>query len=517
MPNWEFHDPKPIVRIYIPYECMNAPTGNLIGWSNRKTRIICVTGIVRNGDVRSIRDWLRESKLSEGFGYSIRQLGVWFRNDDLTVPSIISSYIVRFEIVACRKKDDVPIIHLSPVWDCSEAMVILYSAEYVQQSALLMQSAADWIDDGENATKLMEGTHVNQLSRALHLQQKVSQKCNISLDVIDTSSCMLKPWKIRALYNAFTYLLYHIFSIVFWVPRCLFRLEECIKNSILKRIILLTFVGKNLLEHYQGFQSLKKYDINNPLCTLRLLNYSVRRIIDIVVGICTIYFLKDMFDTEKCSDELLLVANSIVEHLRLLIKWLMGSPAGLKLNYQLSHFLGTFFLYHFYLWMGYLNLIKPWIAMMLNLTLWIGVLGVSYQISFCIDIFNMMTLHIYCFYVYASRLYKLQMKGVSSLFLLFRGKKKNVLRKRIDTLSCDVDTLFVGTLFFCIILFLFPTVLTYYAVFTLLRLLVLIVQFIPQQFVMFLNRIPFYSFLLKMIRSKTVMGKFSTRTSFVFL
>ena len=35
-----------------------------------------------------------------------------------------------------------------------------------------------------------------------------------------------------------------------------------------------------------------------------------------------------------------------------LINWLMGAPAGLKLNTQLTQFLGHFFLYHIYLWTG---------------------------------------------------------------------------------------------------------------------------------------------------------------------
>ena len=35
-----------------------------------------------------------------------------------------------------------------------------------------------------------------------------------------------------------------------------------------------------------------------------------------------------------------------------LVQWLMGAPAGLKLNAQLTNFLGHFFIYHIYLWTG---------------------------------------------------------------------------------------------------------------------------------------------------------------------
>lgn len=41
-----------------------------------------------------------------------------------------------------------------------------------------------------------------------------------------------------------------------------------------------------------------------------------------------------------------------VERMLLLIDWLMGVPAGLKLNYRLTIFLGKFFTYHVWLWAG---------------------------------------------------------------------------------------------------------------------------------------------------------------------
>ena len=52
-----------------------------------------------------------------------------------------------------------------------------------------------------------------------------------------------------------------------------------------------------------------------------------------------------------------------------------------------------------------------------------------------------------------------------SLWRLFRGKKYNPLRDRVDTSSSDVDQLFLGTLAFTILLFLYPTTLMYFTVF----------------------------------------------------
>ena len=63
------------------------------------------------------------------------------------------------------------------------------------------------------------------------------------------------------------------------------------------------------------------------------------------------------------------------------------------------------------------------------------------------------------------RIYKLERDALSSLFRLFRGKKLNPLRSRIDSYLYDVDQLFIGTLGFCVVFFLFPTILMYYVVF----------------------------------------------------
>ena len=97
-----------------------------------------------------------------------------------------------------------------------------------------------------------------------------------------------------------------------------------------------------------------------------------------------------------------------------------------------------------------------------------------------------LTLHIYCFYIYASKLYKLSNSLIKNLYLLFKGKKHNPLRNnRID--SCYINKIAEGgpnsgqinlnfenklilqrtilsSLLFCITLLLWPTFLVYYLV-----------------------------------------------------
>lgn len=74
------------------------------------------------------------------------------------------------------------------------------------------------------------------------------------------------------------------------------------------------------------------------------------------------------------------------------------------------------------------------------------------------------------------RLYQLQTAGLMSLWRLFRGKKYNPLRHRVDSAEFDQQQLLLGTLVFTVLLFLLPTVLVYYFVFTGLRCAVYVMQ-----------------------------------------
>ena len=53
---------------------------------------------------------------------------------------------------------------------------------------------------------------------------------------------------------------------------------------------------------------------------------------------------------------------------------------------------------------------------------------------------------------------------VLSIYII-PGKRYNVLRKRIDSWNYDIDQLLFGTILFTLVAFLFPTTMTYYALF----------------------------------------------------
>ncbi|XP_026973798.1 phosphatidylinositol N-acetylglucosaminyltransferase subunit Q isoform X2 [Sagmatias obliquidens] len=202
----------------------------------------------------------------------------------------------------------------------------------------------------------------------------------------------------------------------------------------------------------------------------------------------------------QLADALIPVADHVAEELQHLLQWLMGAPAGLKMNRALDQVLGCFFLYHIHLWISYIHLMSPFIERILWHVGLSACLGLTVALSILSDIIALLTFHIYCFYVYGARLYCLKIHGLSSLWRLFRGKKWNVLRQRVDSCSYDLDQLFIGTLLFTILVFLLPTTALYYLVFTLLRLLVVAVQGLIHLLVDLINSLPLYSLGLRLCR-----------------
>ncbi|XP_032316554.1 phosphatidylinositol N-acetylglucosaminyltransferase subunit Q isoform X2 [Camelus ferus] len=232
----------------------------------------------------------------------------------------------------------------------------------------------------------------------------------------------------------------------------------------------------------------------------RKANMLVSVLLDVALGLVLLSWLHRKDRIGQLADALIPVADHVAEELQHLLQWLMGAPAGLKMNRALDQVLGRFFLYHIHLWIGYIHLMSPFIECILWHVGLSACLGLTVALSILSDIIALLTFHIYCFYVYGARLYCLKIYGLSSLWRLFRGKKWNVLRQRVDSCSYDLDQLFIGTLLFTILVFLLPTTALYYLVFTLLRLLVVTVQGLIHLLVDLVNSLPLYSLGLRLCR-----------------
>ncbi|KAB0401623.1 hypothetical protein E2I00_007281 [Balaenoptera physalus] len=211
----------------------------------------------------------------------------------------------------------------------------------------------------------------------------------------------------------------------------------------------------------------------NPAQLMRKANMLVSVLLDVALGLMLLSWLhrKDLIG--QLADALIPVADHVAEELQHLLQWLMGAPAGLKMNRALDQVLGRFFLYHIHLWISYIHLMSPFIERILWHVGLSACLGLTVALSILSDIIALLTFHIYCFYVYGARLYCLKIHGLSSLWRLFRGKKWNVLRQRVDSCSYDLDQL---------------------------RLLVVTVQGLIHLLVDLINSLPLYSLGLRLCR-----------------
>lgn len=130
------------------------------------------------------------------------------------------------------------------------------------------------------------------------------------------------------------------------------------------------------------------------------------------------------------------------------------------------------------------------------------------------DLLSILTVHIYSFYLASARIYHWQLTILISLFHLFRGKKHNVLRNRIDSCDYDLDQLLVGTIVFCLLLFLLPTVVVFYLNFAIARMVIISLKAAFDTLLSCLNHFPLFALMLRIKDPQRLPGM-SNRLRFI--
>ncbi|XP_016980670.2 uncharacterized protein LOC108045763 [Drosophila rhopaloa] len=171
------------------------------------------------------------------------------------------------------------------------------------------------------------------------------------------------------------------------------------------------------------------------------------------------------------GDFLIPISHYVIDELYSLLKVLEGSPIGLKLNIHLNNFFLDCFKYHIELWSTFLDFIEPLVRQVFLAIGVFGCLGLTFQIALLVDLISIIGLHSHCFYIYTKVLYNVERKGLSVLWQVVRGNRYNILKGRIESHNYMNRQLYLATIFFSAILFLFPTTLVYYIVFAALKVL----------------------------------------------
>ncbi|KAH6615604.1 N-acetylglucosaminyl transferase component-domain-containing protein [Chaetomium sp. MPI-SDFR-AT-0129] len=217
---------------------------------------------------------------------------------------------------------------------------------------------------------------------------------------------------------------------------------------------------------------------------------------DVIIGIALGSYIIDnaSWVAEEISQ---LLSQYTVDALQTSISWLMGWPAGLKLNNELGAFLGDLFLWVIDYWSSCIVALRPVLP---HIILFIGFssfAGASMPIALFSDLLSILTVHIYSFYLASARIYHWQLNILISLFHLFRGKKHNVLRNRIDSCDYDLDQLLVGTILFTLLFFLLPTVVVFYLNFAIARMIIISLKAVFDTMLSCLNHFPLFALMLR--------------------
>ncbi|XP_065838494.1 phosphatidylinositol N-acetylglucosaminyltransferase subunit Q-like [Oscarella lobularis] len=227
--------------------------------------------------------------------------------------------------------------------------------------------------------------------------------------------------------------------------------------------------------------------------------------IDVIIGIVILKFLclGDNDVSSTVANRIVTGAATTIRNLTELLTWFEDAPGGLKLNEDLNRFLKDFFLYLITIWSGYLrDVVRPCLPYVIYFIGLSGMMGFSVVVTLCGDLLSILTLHVYCFYVFAAKIYSLQVYALISLWRLFTGKKWNILRRRVDSFQYDKNQLLLGTLLFTILVFLLPTVAVYYLLFTMIRLAVLVLHSLANWLLYVIVNFPVYSLLLWLVDPK---------------
>ncbi|KAF2641330.1 Gpi1-domain-containing protein [Massarina eburnea CBS 473.64] len=195
-----------------------------------------------------------------------------------------------------------------------------------------------------------------------------------------------------------------------------------------------------------------------------------------------------------------------IEGLRRMISWLMEWPGGLKLNTELAEFMGDLFLWVIDHWAGGMTILRPHLPNMIHFIGFTSFAGATLPISLFSDLVSLFTLHIYSFYIASARIFHWQLTIIISLFHLFRGKKRNVLRNRIDSCDYDLDQLLLGTILFTLLFFLLPTVFVFYLTFATARVAAIGLKAALEIGLACLNHFPLFALMLRIKDSRRLPG-----------
>ncbi|EPQ32366.1 uncharacterized protein PFL1_00562 [Pseudozyma flocculosa PF-1] len=193
--------------------------------------------------------------------------------------------------------------------------------------------------------------------------------------------------------------------------------------------------------------------------------------------------------------------RAFVDDVLRLLDWLGDWPAGLKLNTELSLFFQDAYSSFIVAWRDQvLDAVAPHLeGVVVAVALASRLMGITMSLCLLDDAVQLLTLHITVFHGCARRVFRFLVTVLSSLFDLFRGKKRNALRGgRLDDATYELDQLLLGTILFTLCAFLVPTCYVFYLAFAVIRLGVVAFEAVVVETLLgLLNHLPLFALMLR--------------------
>ncbi|KAH7853738.1 hypothetical protein Vadar_006116 [Vaccinium darrowii] len=221
---------------------------------------------------------------------------------------------------------------------------------------------------------------------------------------------------------------------------------------------------------------------------------------DILLGY--LFGIALFFHAESAS---LWVSNSANDLTNSLLRngcvWLMGVPAGFKLNTELAGVLGMISLNAIQIWSTLWYFVGSLFIYFVRGLAIAGVLfGLTTPAALVIDMISLATLHVSTLHFLISHVYSYQIKAIAALWRLFRGRKLNPLRQRYDSYDYTVEQHIVGSLLFTPLLLLLPTTSVFYIFFTIMKSTISFICLAIDIVICMVHATPYIKILLWLVR-----------------
>jgi hypothetical protein len=191
---------------------------------------------------------------------------------------------------------------------------------------------------------------------------------------------------------------------------------------------------------------------------------------------------------------LLLGTDALRERMRLLSL----QPGGFKLNVPLTTRLAS-------MADMALDLPLPWPRPLAMPSL-LASLGATGAICGVLDVLRVCGLQLWALQAVLGRLYHLEVSLLGSMWRLFRGKKRNVLRGRIDSCEYSTQQLLLGTVLFTVLACLLPTLAAFHLLFTGTLALLTAAQAAALFLLLLLRDLPFWPLAVALTNPASLPG-----------